>query len=95
MIKESLTNGHFAMIFSGKGWFPIEPVSNVLSDDAEPVQKPAYRVPVTLKEKFKQELKSLEKAGIISKLDCKISTPWLKSYVIVKKPSGSLRISLD
>ena len=69
LTKDAITNGHFFKIFSGIGQFPIEPVSIVLSDDAEPVQKPACRVPVALKDKFKQELQSMEKAGIISKLD--------------------------
>ena len=95
LTKDGITNGHFPKIFSGIGQFPIEPVSIVLSDDAEPVQKPACRVPVALKDKFKQELKSMEKAGIISKLDHNTPTPWLNSYVIVKKPNGSLRICLD
>ena len=93
--KDAITNGCFSQIFSGIGQFPIELVSIILSDDAETVQKPACRVPVALKDKFKQELKSMEKAGIISKLDCNTPTPWLNSYVIVKKANGSLRICLD
>ena len=95
LTKDAITNGCFSKIFSGIGQFPIEPVSIILSDDAEPVQKPACRVPVALKDKFKQELQSMEKAGIISKLDCNTPTPWLNSYVIVKKANGSLRICLD
>ena len=77
------------------GHFPIEPVDTVLSEDNEPVQKPARRVPVAMKEKFKKELHMMENAGIISKLDRNTPTPWLNSYVIVKKPNGSLRICLD
>ena len=69
LTKEAITNGHFSKLFSGIGQFPIEPVSIVLSNDAESVQKLACRVPVALKDKFKQELKLMEKAGIISKLD--------------------------
>ena len=82
-------------IFSGVGRFPIEPVDSVLSEDNEPVQKPACRVPVAMKDKFKRELQSMEKAGIISRLDGNTPTPWLNSYVIVKKPNGSLGICLD
>ena len=37
----------------------------------------------------------MEKAGIISKLDHNTPTPWLNSYLIVKKANGSLRICLD
>ena len=91
LTKQAITSGCFSKIFSGIGQFPIEPVSIVLSEDAEPVQKCAHRVLVALKEKSKEELKSMEKASIISKLDRNTPTPWLNSYVIVKKPNGSLR----
>ena len=93
--KEQIVNGRFKTIFSGVEHFPIEPVDIVLSEDNEPVQKPACRVPTAMKEKFKRELQSMEKVGIISRLDRNTPTPWLNSYVIVKKPHGSLRICLD
>ena len=67
----------------------------MLLDYAEPVQELAHRVQLALKEKFKQDLKSMEKAGITSKLDCHTPTLWLNSYVIVKKPNGSLRVCFD
>ena len=93
--KEQTVNGRFKKIFSGLGHSPVELVDIVLSEDNEPVQKPAQRVPVAMKEKFRKELHSVAKAGIISKLDRNILTPWPNSYVIVKKPNGSLRICLD
>ena len=37
----------------------------------------------------------MEKAGIISKLDRNTPTPWLNSYVTIKKLNGSLKICLD
>ena len=47
-------------------------------------------------EKFKKELDSMEAQGIISKFDGRdISPEWLNSFVIVKKPNGTLRICLD
>ena len=92
--KEQIINGRFKRIFSGVGCFPIEPVDIVLSEDNEPVQKPAHRVPVAMKEKFRKELQSMAKAGIISK-DRNTPTPWLNSHVIVKKLNGSLRTCLD
>ena len=95
LTKQAITSGSFSKFFSGIGQLPIEPVSIILSEDAEPVQKPVHRVPVALKEKLKEELKSMEKACIISKLDHNTPTPLLNSYVIVKKPNGSLRICLD
>ena len=49
-----------------------------------------------MREKFKKELDSMETQGIISKFDRRdISPEWLNSFVIVKKPNGSLRICLD
>ena len=48
-----------------------------------------------MKERFRKELQSMAKAGIISKLGRNTPTLWLNSYVIVKKPNGSLRICLD
>ena len=82
-------------IFSGVGRFPVEPVNVELSDDAVPVQKPARQVPMSLKDKFEQEIHSMENQGIISKLDHNQTTEWLNSFVAVKEPSGDLRICLD
>ena len=49
-----------------------------------------------MKEKFKKELDSMEAQGIISKFDGRDMSPeWLNSFIIVKKPNGSLRICLD
>ena len=92
--KEQIVNGRIKKIFLGVGHFPIEPVDIVLSKDNEPVQKPACRLPVAMKEKFKKELHAMAKAGIISKLDRNTPTPWLNSYVIVKKLNVNLRILL-
>ena len=61
-----------------------------------PVQKPPRRVPIAMKDKFKQELESMEAQGIISKYDGRdISLEWLNSFIIVKKPNGFLHICLD
>ena len=61
-----------------------------------PVQKTPRRVPIAMKDKFKQELESMKAQGIISKYGGHdISPEWLKSFVIVKKPNGSLCICLD
>ena len=61
-----------------------------------PVQKPPIRVPIATKDKFKQELDSMESQGIISKFYGRnVSPEWLNSFVIVKKPNGALRVCLD
>ena len=67
-----------------------------MRQNATPVQKPPRRVPIAMKDKFKQELDTMEAQGIISKYDGHdISPEWLNSFVIVKKPNGSFRICLD
>ena len=94
--KDTLVNGQrFKSIFSGIGRFPVDPVNIQLTDDAVPVQKPACRVPVSLKEKFENEIRSTEKEGIISKFNHNTATEWPNSFVVVKKPNGNLRICLD
>ena len=86
--KDTLVNGErFKSILSGIGRFPVDPVNIQLTDDAVPVQKPAHRVWVSLKEKFKKEIRSKEEQGIVSRLDCNTATEWLNSFVIVKKPN--------
>ena len=79
----------------GVGRFPVEPVNIQLSDDAVPLQKPAKHVSMSPKDKFEQEIHSMEKQGIISKLDHNQATEWLNSFVVVRKPNGGLRICLD
>ena len=94
--KETLIHGpRFKSIFSGVARFPVEPVNIQLPDDAVLVQKPAKHVPMSLKEKFEQEIHNMEQQGIISKVDCNQVTEWLNSFVVVKKPNSDLRICLD
>ena len=50
---------------------------------------------MSLKDKFEQEIHSMEKLGLISKLDHNQATEWLNSFVVVKKPNGDLRMCLD
>ena len=51
---------------------------------------------LALHEKFKQEIHSIVKAGILTEVTPEMSMPeWLNSFVIVKKPNGNLRVCLD
>ena len=94
--KGILENGQrFKPIFSGIGRFPVDPVNLQLINDAVHVQKTAHRIPVSLKEKFENKIRSMEKKGIISRLDCNTETEWLNSFIVVKKPNGDIRICLD
>ena len=97
LTKQTIINHlKYAHLFSGIGRFKCRPVHITMRQDSVPIQKPPRRVPIAMKEKFKQELDSMEAQGIISKYDGgDISPEWLNSFVIVKKPNGSLRICLD
>ena len=61
------------------------------------MQKPPQRVPLALKDQFKQELDNMVSQGILSKLDdANVSVPeWLNLFVVVKKLNGKLCICLD
>ena len=97
LTKQTIINHpKYAHLFSGIGCFKCRPVHIMMRQGSVPIQKPPRRVPIAMKEKFKQELDSMEAQGIISKYDGRnISPEWLNSFVIVKKPNGSLRICLD
>ena len=55
-----------------------------------------YKVPLALRDKFKQEIDLMVKAGILTEVTPEMPTPeWLNSFVIMKKPNGNLRVCLD
>ena len=97
LTKQAIINHpKYAHLFSGIGHFRCKPVHITMKQNGTPVQKPPRRVPIAMKDKFKQELDSMEAQGIISKYDgCDVSPAWLNSFVIVKKPNGTSRVCLD
>ena len=99
LTKESIvTNGKLRHLFTGVGRFSREPAKITLREGARPIQKPARRVPIAMQQKFREELDSMEKQGIISKYDqadFAEAPQWLNSFVTVKKPSGKIRVCLD
>ncbi|VDI14483.1 Hypothetical predicted protein, partial [Mytilus galloprovincialis] len=52
-----------------------------------------FKPPNYLKPKLKAELQRLEKLGVIKPVDT--PTDWVSSLVIVKKPSGKIRLCID
>ena len=83
-------------LFQGVGHFKCNPISIDMQEGSTPVRKPARKVPLALREKFKQEIDSMVKAGILTEVTPEMSTPeWLNSFVIVRKPNGYLRVCLD
>ena len=97
LAKQAIINHpKYVSLFSGIGSFRCSPEHITMRQNASPVKKSPRRVPIAMKDKFKQELVAMESQGIISKFDGRdVSPVWLNSFVIVKKPNGSLRICLD
>ena len=82
-------------VFSGLGRLKVDPVKITLKEGAIPVQKPCRRIPVKLRDKFKEEVESLVSKGVLTKLHENEATEWLNSFVTVTKENGSLRLCLD
>ena len=84
----------YKKLFTGIGHFQCAPAEIKLKDNAVPVQKPP-RIPVAMRDEFQDEINSMVKADILTKLDKNQATEWLNSFVVVRKPSGKLRMCLD
>ena len=70
LTKQAIINHpKYAHLFSGIGHFKCKPVHITMKQNVTPVQKPPRRVPIAMKDKFKQELDSMEAQGKISKYD--------------------------
>ena len=97
LMREWIINHEkYRHLFQGIGHFKCNPISIEMQEGSTPVRKPARKVPLALHEKFKQEIDSMVKAGILTEVTPEMSTPeWLNSFVIVKKPNGNLRVCLD
>ena len=97
LMREWIINHEkYKHLFQGIGHFKCNPISIEMQEGSTPVRKPARKVPLALHEKFKQEIDSMVKAGILTEVTPEMSTPeWLNSFVIVKKPNGNLRVCLD
>uniref|UniRef100_A0A8C5PGJ5 ribonuclease H n=1 Tax=Leptobrachium leishanense TaxID=445787 RepID=A0A8C5PGJ5_9ANUR len=88
----SAINKKYTDIFQGIGC--LEGKLNLEVDAlVQPVRLPKRKVPVSLLKPLKEELASLEQQGIITPVEG--STDWISRMVVVKKPSGKLRICID
>ena len=81
----------YSDLFQGLGCLPGEHTIKVDSS-ISPVVHPPRKVPVSLKEKIKEELDRMEKAEVVVKQ--KEPTDWVNSMVAVVKPSKR-RICID
>ena len=64
-----------------------------LADGATPVVHPPRKVPVPQREKVIEELKRMEKLGVIVRQE--EPTEWVNSLVVVQKPNGAVRLCID
>ena len=79
-------------VFFGLG--KLEPEYHMeIEMDAKAVVHPARKITAMLRKRLKEELDSMEKEGIIVKVE--EPTEWVNSLVIVEKPNGDLRLCLD
>ena len=58
-----------------------------------PVVHPCRKIPFKLRGKLTEVLTTMEKLGLIKKID--EPTSWVSSLVAVEKPNGKLRTCLD
>ena len=62
-------------LFQGIGHFKCSPISMEMQEGSTSVRKPARKVPLALHEKFKQEIDSMVKAGILTGVTPRMPTP--------------------
>ena len=78
-------------MFQGISHFKCQPISIEMQEGSTPIRKNARKVPLALCEKFKQEIDSMVKTGILMEVTPAMSMPeWLNSFVIMKKPNSNL-----
>jgi hypothetical protein len=65
----------------------------ILDPEVEHVIRPVRRIPTAIKEDVKKALDNMEAQGIIEKVS--EPTEWVSAMVVVKKPSGDLRVCID
>ena len=82
----------YSDLFHGIGRLPGKHKIHI-DHNITPVVHPPRRLPITMRDKVKDELSRMVKEGIIKKV--KKPTSWVNSMVVVTKPNGSIRICID
>ena len=82
----------FSDVFEGQGCLSRE-YNIQLHPEVKPVVHAARKVPVSLRDKVKNELDRMEKLNIIRKVDK--PTKWVNSMVVVPKANREVRICFD
>ena len=68
-LTRDFTLKKYKKLFTGIGHFKCAPDEIKLKDNAVPVLKPPRRIPVAMRDEFQEEIYSMVKAGILTKLD--------------------------
>ena len=66
-----------------------------LKPDSKPYKAPPRHVTYVLQELFKEELRQLQEMDIITPLGVDETLEWCKSFVLVPKSNGKVRLCLD
>lgn len=82
----------YSDVFNGLGKFPGK-CSIVLKENSIPTLFYRKRIPLSLHNRIKTELRRMEEEGIISYVD--YPTDWVSNMQVVEKSNGALRICLD
>lgn len=64
-----------------------------LKENSQPVINPPRRVPFSLQQPLKNEIKRMKEMNVITEV--REPTEWVSSLVLVTKPNGKLRLCLD
>lgn len=91
-LENDLANKYPDVFDNGLGKLPGR-VHLQVHPACQPVILPARKVPVSVKEKFKAELKRLQDLKVISPVDQ--PTEWVSQFVVAVKTSGDLRVCFD
>ena len=90
--NDDLTANYADVFDKGLGTLPGK-VRLQVDPDCKPVILPARKVPVSVREKFKEELQRLERLKVIAPVD--EPTEWVSQIVVAVKKSGELRVCID
>ena len=65
-----------------------------IDEKVPPIAQRERRLPFAVRQRVKEELEKLEKAGIIETVTDE-ATPWISQMVIALKPNGNIRLCVD
>ena len=91
-LENNLANSYPDVFDSGLGKLPGK-VHLQIDPACQPVILPARKVPVSVKDKFKAELKRLQDLKVTAPVDQ--PTEWVSQFIVAVKKSGDLRVCID